>query len=579
MTPVLTPARPSGSEQRQFDPSSPTLDQSRPTTSTLSNQACLLLALILPAFAIAPLFYPGYFQHHEGLVPLWNIADLKATLGDLTWLPHVATRFDPLRGTGLLPYYLAGLLPLAPATAFKVVVGGGWLLGSLGLFLWLRGWWGSAGALIAALIYTYLPYQLVTVYVRGAWGETLVWGLLPWAILVTVIAPASWGKKGIPLIVLCWLALGLSQLGLSLGLWVFVLLLMGVIQPAWALWRGLAAGVGLLGAIPIYLFLPSHTLFITSQTIFVEHMLYPFQLFSARWGFGPSRPGWDDGLSLQIGLAALGLALLAVFLWQGRQAEISRTDPRLLFFGGAVVVVSLLQFPITIAGWNLPLWPGHPLSALLSYPWQLLGLAGLGCAVLAGTALRLDRSDQLNRLPLLASLIIFIILSVYPYLLPQFIQLDHLPLDRPEAELGESHLALLSHDFAVEAPAHTAGLDQGEVRIPLAVYGPLQAGDRVLVEVIWQPLQPFAQDLKVFVHLVDAQDQVLAQFDGPPQAGSYPTSHWSPGEIIEDAYPIDFPAGAPPGPYRVYLGLYDEATLARLPVPGDAAGRVIFEVE
>jgi hypothetical protein len=334
-----------------------------------------------------------------------------------------------------------------------------------------------------------------------------------------------------------------------------------------------------LGAALIYLFLPPHTLFVTPQAVFAEHMLYPYQLFSATWGFGASRPGWQDGLSFQIGLAALGLALLAVFLWQGRQADISRRDRRLLFFGGTIVVVSLLQFHIARAGWNLPLWPGQSLAALLNYPWQLLGLVGLGCAVLAGAALRLDWSDQLNRLPVLASLIIFIILSVYPYLLPQFIQLDHLPLDRPEAELGETQLALLSHNFAIETRGHTAGLGQGEMSTPLATYGRLQAGDRLLLEVTWQPLQPFAQDLKVFVHLVDAQGQVLAQFDGQPQAGSYPTSQWIPGEVIEDAYPIFFPANAPPGPYRVYLGLYDEATLGRLPVATDTEGRVIFEVE
>jgi hypothetical protein len=122
-------------------------------------------------------------------------------------------------------------------------------------------------------------------------------------------------------------------------------------------------------------------------------------------------------------------------------------------------------------------------------------------------------------------------------------------------------------------------LEQGETTIPLAVHGALDAHDILVMKVAWQPLRPFEADLKVFIHLVDANDAILAQFDGQPQEGRYPTSHWIPGEIIEDAYPLIFPEAAPPGPYRVFIGLYDEPTLLRLPVPSDPAGRVIFNVQ
>ena len=97
---------------------------------------------------------------------------MRANLGDLTWLPHIATAFEPWRSDGLLPYYLAGVLPFAPATSIKMVFGLALLLGSGGMLLWLSSWLGNPGALVAALVYTYLPYQLATVYVRGAWGET-----------------------------------------------------------------------------------------------------------------------------------------------------------------------------------------------------------------------------------------------------------------------------------------------------------------------------------------------------------------------------------------------------------------------
>jgi hypothetical protein len=99
------------------------------------------------------------------------------------------------------------------------------------------------------------------------------------------------------------------------------------------------------------------------------------------------------------------------------------------------------------------------------------------------------------------------------------------------------------------------------------------------LNVTWQPLQAFAEDWKVFVHLVNANGDVLAQFDGQPLEGVYPTSRWIPGELITDSYPLFLPEDIRPGPYRVFLGLYNEATGARLSVPGDSEGRVILDVE
>jgi hypothetical protein len=216
----------------------------------------------------------------------------------------------------------------------------------------------------------------------------------------------------------------------------------------------------------------------------------------------------------------------------------------------------------------------------LTYPWQLLGLAGLCLSVLAGAAVWLSPQPQgqFSRLPLFSAIIMSVILTVYPHLSPQFVQLRPDLLDRPVAELGQAQLALLSYSFAVVTSGHTAGLEQTETAIPLAVHGPLQAGDILALNVSWQPLQPFSGDLKVFVHLVDSNEAILAQFDGQPQEGRYPTSHWIPGEIIEDVYPLFFPAEAPPGPYRVFIGLYDEPTLQRLPVSDDVQGRVILHV-
>jgi len=562
------------------------LSQSRKSTKDFSEQtaavpsipflAGLLLVVILPIFAVAPLFYPGSIRTHSGYVPLWNITDLRANLGQLSWMPHVATHFDPLRSDGLLPYYLAALSPYAPAASVKWVIGTALLLGSLGMFLWLRSWLGIPGAVAAALVYVYLPYQIAAIYARGAWGEVLFWGLLPWVILTTTYLVTSPKIVLLPAAALFWLGSGLTQLGLTFWALVFLVLLLFIVHLRQALLPIISAATG-TGAAAITYLLLTGSIFEPARHAFSDHFLFPFQLLSAQWGFGPSLPGWGDTLSFQLGLAAVGLSILTLFLWQRGEITAVRTDRRLLFFSGAVLVLILLQFGITGFMWRLPILAGYPLAATLTYPWQLLGLAGLCLSVLAGAALWLNR--QLAQLPLFAAILIIVILSVYPTLLPQFVQIDSDVAHAPQAELGDAQLVILTHSFSVQATDITVGLERGEFAIPLIAYGAPQPGDTLLLNVAWQPLQPFSDNLKVFVHLVDVNNNVIAQFDGYPQEETHPTVEWIPGEIVADSYPITLPADAPPGPYQALIGLYNESTFERLPVPGDSEGRVVFDVQ
>lgn len=534
----------------------------------------LILSLVLALFAIAPLFYPGYIQTHQGFITLWNVADLRATPG-WSWTPHIAVDFDPARSDGLLPYYLAALLPFEPATAIKIALGISLLLGNAGMFLWLRCWLGPPGALVAALVYTYLPFQIATVYVRGAPGEALFFGVLPWALGI-----GSWINNrrpamiGFILAALIWLTLGLSHLGLTWWAFVFVTLLLWLTPRRQVLWSTLTSLLGvILATITSFSILASSPPAPSPLPFFTDHFLYPFQLLSAFWGFGPSRPGWNDGMSFQVGLAALGLALLTLFTWRRLdKAPAPFVSRSLMFLAGSVLVFVLLQFSFTA-----PLWSLLSLTHTLAYPWQLLGLVGLCLAVLAGASVWLD--EQLAPLPLFAGMVILIILSSYPYLSPQFVHLDSELIAGPQTLLGQKQVALLSHKFTVTISGNTAGLEQGPVSIPLTSHGPLKAGDILQLNVTWQPLQPFSEDWKIFVHMVDANGRVLAQFDGQPLEGTYPTSRWIPGELVKDTYPLVLPPDASPGPYHVFIGLYNEATGLRLPVPGDSEGRVVLNVE
>ena len=75
----------------------------------------------------------------------------------------------------------------------------------------------------------------------------------------------------------------------------------------------------------------------------------------------------------------------------------------------------------------------------------------------------------------------------------------------------------------------------------------------------------------VFVHLLDAGGQLMAQHDGPPVGGRYPPAAWIPGEPVPDSHTLFLDPALPAGTYALQAGVYTWPTFERLPA-WDAAG-------
>jgi hypothetical protein len=89
-------------------------------------------------------------------------------------------------------------------------------------------------------------------------------------------------------------------------------------------------------------------------------------------------------------------------------------------------------------------------------------------------------------------------------------------------------------------------------------------GDYFRLMIYWKATTEVTADYRVFVHLLDEEGKVLAQSDGVPANGIYPTWAWVPSEIIEDEHLIPLDKDVPPGEYRLAIGLYEPDTLIRL---------------
>jgi hypothetical protein len=96
--------------------------------------------------------------------------------------------------------------------------------------------------------------------------------------------------------------------------------------------------------------------------------------------------------------------------------------------------------------------------------------------------------------------------------------------------------------------------------------GRLQPGQNVAVTLVWQALATMDEDYTIFVHLLGPDGRLHGQVDTWPIQGTFPTSTWEPGEVIEDRYLVLLDDDAPPGNYQLEIGVYLLATNARLPV-------------
>jgi hypothetical protein len=93
----------------------------------------------------------------------------------------------------------------------------------------------------------------------------------------------------------------------------------------------------------------------------------------------------------------------------------------------------------------------------------------------------------------------------------------------------------------------------------------ISTGDALTVTLFWQSDGRVINDYHVFVHLLDAEEQLVAQHDGVPVRGERPAWSWRDGEIIQDEHLLITVPTLPADTYTLSAGMYDFTTEVRLP--------------
>jgi hypothetical protein len=149
---------------------------------------------------------------------------------------------------------------------------------------------------------------------------------------------------------------------------------------------------------------------------------------------------------------------------------------------------------------------------------------------------------------------------------------DFLPIrlaavDTPQKQLNLGQIRILDQRQA-EPPGHSTAISLGDqIRlIGFDLDSRALTIDRPLDFALhWQTIDRPDSDYTVFTQLIGPDGLVWSQQDNQPQGGRYPTTAWAGHERVIDRYRLTLEAGAPPGQYRLVVGMYDLATGQRLP--------------
>ncbi|MHB0876797.1 MAG: 6-pyruvoyl-tetrahydropterin synthase-related protein [Anaerolineae bacterium] len=411
----------------------------------MTRRRLLVVALLLAVLSVAPLLAPGYFlDAHDGPHSLFFLVEFDNAVRDGALIPRWGA--DHALGYGYptfvfyspLAYYVAEgfhLAGLGITAAVKMTYVLAALLATSGMFLLAESFLGPVAAFVAALAYCFAPYRFVDMYVRSALAESLALALFPWAL---------WGflslarRPSARTLALAATAYGALLLAHNVTAILFTPLLVAVSaitivwQKRWRQWRAWAytAAAGLLAVgVASFSLLPMlaergwivQAQWTQSTYRISDHFVYLSQLLSPFWGYGYAVPGPDDGMSLQLGLVPVALALAGVVFGLAER----RTRRPAAFLGLALAGYLLLVLPQSDA-----LWRAFPMLGLAQFPWRLLGVCALLAATLAGVAWRAlpggGRSDWAIALGLLA------VVATAAYARPQHTQ----PSARSETALG-----------------------------------------------------------------------------------------------------------------------------------------------
>lgn len=352
------------------------------------------LWLLLPA--LMPLLRVDFFVSDDGRSHLYRMAALADGWRDGVLHPRLFPDFGFGYGQAVLNFYsplsywpgaALSLLGVSPTTAFRISLALGFGLAALAAYGYVRTLWGETAGILAALVYTYLPYHLADAYIRGALPEHMAFVFPP---LILWAYTAAFREKAWRMPML-WGALAWTGLVLTHNLTTLLMILAGVphllLLARWRrdgrrlLWAGLSLLLAMGMSAPYWLpvLAESHAVALGAGPTqgFSNHMLSPGELLLNTLVY-PYRDAQGAALVYPLSwLTPLFLAAGLAVLLRRRGEAIHKP------LVGYHLALALIGIGLTTT-LSLPLWRTFtPILGHLQYPWRFLLLVNVGLMVCA----------------------------------------------------------------------------------------------------------------------------------------------------------------------------------------------------
>ena len=315
------------------------------------------------------------------------------------------------------PYWVAtttNILGFDEIQAIKLTILLALIVGFLGMYLFVKNYFGHLPGLIGAALYVSSPYIAVDIFVRGNLGELWIFALLP--LCLYLIKTNSIKKIAITAITLSFLFTAHTILSLiSLAIVIIYSLLskdrrLHVISICLGLALGsyyivpLIAEIGYVNAASI-----------ASLTEYKDHFLCLPQLWSSTWGFAGSAKGCDlDGMSFMLGkititLGLIGLVITAFEIYQ------KKYDHQKLFL--ALITIGSIFLTLTISSFFWKIF--ESLMSVIQFPWRFLMFALFGLSFFG--AYGLSKIPQKFQLISIGFLVLFTLIFNQKYFYGQYV--------------------------------------------------------------------------------------------------------------------------------------------------------------
>lgn len=294
------------------------------------------------------------------------------------------------------PYYLGSIIHqigFSYLDSIKILFFLSIFLSAFGLYHLSRHFFSNTASLASVILISLSTYRLVNIYVRGALAESFALALLPGviALFLTLIKPTR--LKIILSAIVFSFFLTSHPISIVINTPIFVLVGLYLLFKSRQGFIGLVLSVCLGLGLSAFFLLPAFIEQPLINTISLLNDYYQYALhyptikqllLETNWGYGPSRPGPEDGFSYHIGYAHLLILAISSLL----------TLKKLKNFITLVVALSLGYLFLNHAR-SVGIWEVLPLVRFVQFPWRLLGPLSLLTSFLAAFVLsRLPQKFQ-----------------------------------------------------------------------------------------------------------------------------------------------------------------------------------------